>query len=87
MAKKEQDLIKDFQMGIESLNKMLDVRYQVLINKLKEEMEKFSTLLEWAFDPDVNKAFEGSVHLAEFVGVQKESILWDINDIDVFFMT
>ena len=86
VAKKEQNLIQNFQTGMESLNKMLDARYQKLISELKEEIEKFSTLLEWAFDPDVNKAFEGSIHLAKFVGVQNNSILRNKNDIHAFFM-
>ena len=86
LDKKEQNLIQNFQMGMESLNRMLDVRYQELINKLKEELEKFATLVEWAFDPNVNKAFEGSMHLAQFVGVDDAKVLKDMAAIDTFFM-
>lgn len=83
--KKELELIENFQLSMESLNRMLDERYQKLISKLKEELEKFSSLLEWAFDPDVNKAFEGSIHLAQFVGVDETKVLKDITEIDSFF--
>lgn len=83
--KKELKLIENFQLSMESLNRMLDERYQELISKLKEELEKFSSLLEWAFDPDVNKAFEGSIHLAQLVGVDETKVLKDITEIDSFF--
>lgn len=86
MSQKEQDLIGHYQSNMDSLNRMLDERYQQLINTLKEELEKFSSLLEWAFDPDVNKAFEGSVQLAQFAGVSGERILNSKKAIDNFFM-
>lgn len=86
MSQKEQDLIGHYRSNMDSLNRMLDERYQQLINTLKEELEKFSSLLEWAFDPDVNKAFEGSVQLAQFAGVSDERILKSKKAIDNFFM-
>ena len=66
---------------------MLDERYQELISRLKEELEKFASLLDWAFDPDVNKAFEGSIHLAQFTGVDETKVLKNTAAIDAFFMT
>lgn len=84
--KKELELIQSFQLSMESLNRLLEERYQKLIRKLKEELEKFSSLLDWAFDPDVNKAFEGSIRLAQFVGVDETKVLKDTAEIDTFFM-
>lgn len=84
--KKELELIQGFQSSMESLNRMLDERYHRLISRLKEELEKFASLLDWAFDPDVNKAFEGSIHLAQFVGVDETQVLKDTADINAFFM-
>ena len=85
MSQKEQKLIGEYQMSMDALNQMLDKRYQMLVLKLREELEKFTSLLEWAFDPDTNRAFLGSVQLAEFTGVSDSKILRTQQDIDNFF--
>lgn len=85
MSNKEQELVAGFKTSMEQLNQILDIRYQKLIQRLRDELEKFTSLLEWAFDPDVNKAFAGSVQLAKFAGVSESKILKTMDDIDHFF--
>lgn len=43
-------------------------------------------MLELAFDPDVNIAFDGSIALADYGGVAKDQILRSKADIDNYFM-
>ena len=85
MSNKEQELVAGFKTSMEQLNQILDIRYQKLIQRLRDELEKFTSLLDWAFDPDVNKAFAGSVQLAKFAGVSESKILKSMDDIDIFF--
>ena len=53
---------------------------------LKKEMERFSSMLELAFDPDVNIAFDGSIVLADYVGVTPKKVLRNKRDIDQYFL-
>ena len=71
---------------MDALNWRLEERYQRLIAELKQEFAKFSSALELAFSPDVNLAFDGSIKLAEYVGVPQEKILRNKRDIDNFFL-
>lgn len=85
-SSREQALADRFRGDIEELNKCLDMRYQQLIQHLKEEFAKYTSVLELAFDPDVNTAFDGSIQLADYVGVASENVLRSKQDIDNFFL-
>ena len=85
-AEKEQVLIANYQQSFAYLNKMLEERYKELISQLKRELAKYASILELAFDKDVNIAFEGSVALANYVGVTPERILQNKRDIDQYFL-
>ena len=86
LSEKEQMLIRDYQESFAALNQTLDKRYHALLAMLKKELEKFSSMLELAFDPDVNIAFDGSIALAEYVGVTPEKVLRNKQDIDQYFL-
>lgn len=86
LSKKEQELISNYQKTFADLNKMLEERYQKLISRLKEELAKFTSVLELAFDKDVNIAFDGSVALADYVGVDAERVLRNKHDINQYFL-
>ena len=86
LNRKEQSLISEFYDAIAKLNQKLDERYRWVLEKLEREIAKYNSILELAFSPDVNIAFVGSVALAEYVGVQKNTILRSKQDIDDYFM-
>lgn len=86
LSEKEQVLIANYQQSFAYLNKMLEERYKELISQLKRELAKYASILELAFDKDVNIAFEGSVALANYVGVTPERILQNKRDIDQYFL-
>lgn len=83
---KEQTLISNYRESFANLNKMLEERYQALIAQLKRELAKFTSVLELAFDVDVNIAFDGSIALADYVGVAQDKVLRNKSDIDNYFL-
>ena len=50
-------------------------------------MKKFKLLVDLAFDPDVNKAFDASIALARAEGVKQEKILKTKAEIDNYFLS
>lgn len=86
LSEKEQILIQNYRKSFASLNKMLEERYQQLIVQLNKELAKYTSMLELAFDRDVNIAFDGSVGLADYVGVAQDRILHSKVDIDNYFL-
>lgn len=64
----------------------MTLKYLKLLREIQEEFNEFKSILELAFDLDVNIAFEGSVKLAQHVGVKSDKILYDKIAIDNFFM-
>ena len=85
LSKQEQLLISDFNSTIDQLNKQLDERYLVLIELLESEFAKFKSVLDLAFDLDVNVAFAGSIALAQYVGCDRDKILYDKPAVDAYF--
>lgn len=86
LSEKEQTLVHHYRESLAALNQPLEERYQLLIVQLKKEFARFVSMLELAFDPDVNLAFYGSIALAGYTGVAKDQILQNKADIDNFFM-
>ncbi len=85
LSAKEEALMVNYQKSLANLNKMLDERYQQVIAQLKRELAKYKSLLELAFDRNINVAFAGSIALAEYVGVQAKVVLRNKDDIDHYF--
>lgn len=86
LGEKEQRAIRAYQKSFSALDQALDERYHALLAVLKKELEKFSSILEFAFDPDVNIAFAGSIALADYVGVDPKKVLRNKRDIDQYFL-
>ncbi len=86
LSEKEQVLIQNYRESFAALNKMLEERYQQLIAKLKKELAKYTSMLELAFDRDVNIAFDGSIALADYAGVAQDRVLRSKSDIDNYFL-
>lgn len=85
-SEQEQTLMIAYNESMQKLNEQLDERYKVLIELLKQEFAKFKSVIELAFDLNVNIAFDGSIALAEYVGCSAEKILKDKVAIDAFFL-
>ena len=84
---KEQKLIKQYRTDLQTLDAELEKQYQALLAELNEHFRRFSSLLDFAFDPDINRAFEGSIALARFNGVPEEKLLKTVDEIDEFFLS
>lgn len=87
LSKRETALIEHFVQGFESLNQTLEVRYRLIVEALRREFAKYKSIVELAFDPQVNIAFENSINLADYVGVSEEKVLRSKADIDAYFMS
>lgn len=86
LSQKEQILIANYRSSFASLGEMLENRYQELIGQLKKEIAKYTSVLELAFDKDINITFSGSIALADYVGAPQEKVLRGKRDIDYYFM-
>lgn len=86
LSEKEQTLIRSYQESFALLNQALDKRYHTLLAMLEKELKRFSSVLELAFDLDINIAFDGSIALADYVGVTPEKVLRNKRDIDQYFL-
>ena len=87
MSEAEQRIIFQYNQSRTELEERLDLQYQRLMGRLEEEIERFGSLVNWAFSEDANAAFEGSVKLAEHCGVRRDRILKNKSDIDGYFLT
>lgn len=83
---KEQKLIETWQAEISHLDEALEAQYQLLCRILEQNFKKFQNVMEFAFDLDVNRAFEASIDFARFNGVAEEKILKSKADIDRYFL-
>lgn len=84
-AKEEQRLIKENQAKHTLLNEQLSDELAELMRDIEKRVKKFSSLIELAFDADINISFAGSAELAAYAGVEEEKILRKKKDIDNFF--
>jgi hypothetical protein len=78
--------VEAYYTEINELNKALDEKYQYFTEYIDREFKKYSTILELAFDNEINVSFENSILLARMSGVEEERILKTVADIDNFFM-
>lgn len=84
--KQEQSLIAGYRAEITALIERLDEQNRALLRLLEANLKKFKSMLELAFDPDINTAFDSSIKFARFNGVAEEKILKTKSDIDAFFL-
>lgn len=84
--KQEQNIIAMYRKEIAELIENLDEQYRDLLRLLEANLKKFKSMMEVAFDPDVNKSFDASIRFARFNGVSEEKILKTKSDIDTFFL-
>lgn len=84
--KQEQSLIAGYRAEITALIERLDEQNRALLRLLEANLKKFKSMLELAFDSDINTAFDSSIKFARFNGVEEEKILKTKSDIDAFFL-
>lgn len=82
----EQKLINNYVKKMNYINRKYEKEYNDILEKIQIQEQKFNSLVDLAFDKDVNKAFEASIQLARNEGVNSTDVLKDLNDIDVFFL-
>lgn len=83
--KKEQEYIKSNNTAMAELNKLLDDEYRQLVELITEKFKEFKSAVDLAFDVNINIAFDGSIKLAELVGVGSDKILRNQEDIYNYF--
>jgi len=86
LSARENKLIENYLRDISELDKRLAIEYHQYIDQMNRCFEKYMELLVSAFNPDVEKALDGSVTLAKYMGVSEDEILDDYNKIVSYFM-
>ena len=86
LSKYEQKLMKKYREEIEELNRSLEKQYRTFIKELVKELEVYYEILDSAFSPDYQAAFEGSIALALNVGVPYDKVLKTLEETDDFFL-
>ena len=86
LSEQEQALVLGYNETMQKLNEQLDTHYKALIELLKLEFAKFKSVIELAFNLNVNIAFSGSITLARYLGCSDEKILKDKVAVDAFFL-
>ena len=79
-------VIFEYKKQMDILNQQLDIQLQQVILEIQQVLERFIDLEKMAFDVDVNKAFTGSILLAQEIGVEATNVLKTKTDIDNYFM-
>ncbi|TCD53638.1 hypothetical protein EJ419_06585 [Alloscardovia theropitheci] len=83
---KESKILNEYKEQIEALTKQLDKEYQECIEQINQNMQEYLEILSRAFSPDIEKAFNGSIELAQTLGVSENEILKNKEEIDNYFL-
>jgi len=86
LKKADKKRIESYLQEIKSVILNLDKQYQSYIEQLNIILNEYFSLLDEAFAVDCKQAFQGSIMLAEYVGVPNGEILKSISEVDDFFM-
>lgn len=86
LSEKEQTITERFLTEMQTLDQVLEFKYQKFIEFLRKEFAKYKSVLELAFDPQANIAFANSITLAELVGVSDEKNFREKSNIDTYFL-
>lgn len=83
---KENEIVEKYLHSISELNERLENEYRRYVDQLTLCFEMYVELLTTAFDPDVEKALEGSVALAKHMGLPEENTLYNYDKIVQYFL-
>lgn len=82
----EQRVFAEYEEQQKQLDTGLDAEYEMLLEQIRVNMAEYISLLEAAFHPDPVMAFEGSIVLAEALGVPQSEILDTPEKIESYFV-
>ena len=86
LSAKELGVIDAYLKDLADLDKQLESEYKQTIDRLNDCFAIYIKLLSDAFDPDVEKAFDGSIRLARYMGVPAEEILDSYDKVASYFL-
>ena len=84
--KRENEFLEQYISEQAKLDETLETQYGEYIRILNTALKEYYAILEEAFSPSPEIAFNGSVKLAEYFNVPVSEILKDISDIDSYFL-
>lgn len=83
---REQAILQRYLDNQHVLDEQLQQEYDTYIAEVKRNAEKFRSLIDDAFSPNLRESLENSVALAKTAGVKEEELLKSVEEIDDFFM-
>lgn len=86
LSKREQRLIRGYLKYLAELDRSLDKKYRKYIDELNTELCAYYSILERAFSPNYEEAFQGSIALAVYCGVPSSEILMTMSEVDAYFL-
>ncbi len=85
-AEYAQKIISNYNDEMSTLERELSIKFEQVVQHIKEQLQRFEDFEKMAFDEEVNKAFNGSIQFAYDLGVEDKKILHNIDQIDNYFM-
>lgn len=85
-TEQSQRVIAGYKQEMERLNQQLDYQYLQVVLEIQEKLHIFFDLEKFAFDEDINTAFNGSANLAMEIGVEDSKVLKTKTHIDNYFL-
>lgn len=82
----EQRVLAEYEAQQKRLDAELTAEYELLLSRIRTEMSEYICLLEAAFHPDPITALDGSMVLAEALGVPQCEILDTSDKMDSYFL-
>ena len=86
LSEQEQKILQQYAAELKQLDEDLQIQYDKYISLLQKDYEIFVSLIEDAFSTDIYIAFEGSIRLAQNVGVPTEEILDTPDKVAAYFL-
>lgn len=83
---KEQAILQRYLNNQQILDEQLQTEYNIYLEEVRQNAEKFQSLIDAAFSPDLRESLMESVALARAAGVKEEELLKSVEEIDDFFM-
>ncbi len=86
LSKKEQAIINGYLKEIQQHDEQLSAEYQKAITAIQSNFTVYLELVTCAFSPDLQTALDGSVTLAQSMGVPTEELLCNKEQVMSYFM-
>ena len=82
---REQALLQGYIENQYRLDEQLQKEFEVYLEEVRKNAERFQTLVQNAFSCDLHEALVQSAELARAAGVKEEELLTTIEDVDDYF--